>query len=366
MAYSFDEYLRDSFSYTPIPEINPDNLPALAADWLTDLASLCGFSNTAPLTKHTKSTYYLKEEVISVLKILYHRLKGNLNPQLGPITASEKEGILCKIREDISQCAPGFHNRINSIYQSFKQPKTLEQLLFKVRMSLVQKVATQLTREVHANNTCFVVANADGLGVEPLLKKDPYRGTLDNTTIRTALEKTFKLEYRAFNLAFLLCDQLRGTLGFSGYEGRIKSEDGYTPNTAEKITECIRTILDQPDLTWRSLFIVTGEEENTYEEGTPEEKSIDDETLSEDEKAEKGNGPFIKDLNWEKLQTLFFVALEKKHIIKENSEPSTLLECLYFSKIFRNLIRKKRRHTRKNKKLFQIKKANSIHYLTYR
>lgn len=232
------------------------NLFQLPENWLSELEGLLQQKNG--MGKHL-TVYPVLEDF---LKIIYHRLHGNLDDLLGPLTDSGHQQIIEKLREEIEYCSEGVYNRASQIIHSFQRPQNLSQLLFQVRQSLVEeKIAPSLTQEIHSWNLVTKTAAIEGLGVKANYVKDKYIGddksSLSDTQIKNALKKEFEIFFTPYHLPYLLTAQLRGLLARVGYEG-LKEGQGYLRGDAEEIVETIKAYLSKPcqEIEFRKFFIM--------------------------------------------------------------------------------------------------------------
>ena len=317
---SFD--VNRALAYAPPFKIDFSKVKTPPTDWLSQLETMCCDYNSTlkkPFAKHTgkDATYTLKKELIDQLQVIYYRLSGDLDVQLGKLSDNQRTSILLKLTEEIQACTAGFHNRVNAIVTSFEGVASLAQLLTQVRQSLVEKTAARLTNEVHATNRVTVIASTAGFGVKPTLLGDIHPGRLTDEEIQKALQETFESEYVPFNLPILLCDQLRGILASVGYHGR--HADSYDINDSKTIAMVIEHCL-------------TDSTENT----AALEKSkagytkyfVIDEDVYDKEKDEYQT--YIRDVNWPKIQKLFLAALgREKYFVKEPTMPTLYWYALY-------------------------------------
>ena len=235
-----------------LAECNPSDFHKRANRIVLDMGNppwiktLCGFDATGKLTQFllkqhigVDSTYTYKADLISTLILVFYRLNGQFDSQLGLLSDDEKSMILSKLTEDIEHCTPGFHDRVTEIVLSMSQPQNFAQLLQVVRENLVIKTAAQLTKEVHATNTIINKANVAGYGVRPRNQTDSYVGIITDTKIFESLSQTFQQELTPFHLVSLLEDALRGVL--SGvYTGK---KEGYATDAVKKMLGVIQQFL---------------------------------------------------------------------------------------------------------------------------
>ncbi len=318
-----DEYSMDPafnknlvFAYQPPPEIDASKLPILIKYWLEHLQEIiCTADSELPkniLDKHVgeRSEYFAKKPLLEYLKLIYHRLQGHLDSELGALSENKRLDIINKLSEEIIHCSEGFHNRINIIVDSFLKPRNLAELLYMVRRELVKETASTLTNEVHAWNRVSVIAANDGLGVKVNFPDDTYSGALAETSIRRALQHTFQNKFTPFNLPCLLTAAFRKFI--PELEGEKNAEHGICLQTQDKIKTLLKLFLpnyinEKPNNpnNWKNYFITYRNEKN----------------------------PLIfsfVNLNWEKIYQSFYLALsEQKYFI--NPQINTLIDSAYYS-----------------------------------
>jgi hypothetical protein len=316
-----DEYQMDPafnknlvFAYQPPPEIDPSTLPTLAENWLDDLQKIaCTTNNKLPshcFAKHLGETsdYRAKIPLLEQLQLIYHRLLGNLDAELGELSADHRHGLIYKLTEEIKQCTEGFHNRVNIIVDSFHKPRNLAELLYIVRNRIVQEIATQLTDEVHAWNGVSVIAAIDGIGIKPNFPNDTYTGSLSASKIRCALQQTFAEKFTPFNLPCFLIDAFIGFI--PELEIEKNEENGICLQTQEKITRLIELFLpkyinekSESENNWKNYFKLSRNEKNPL-------------VFS-----------FVN-VNWEKMYQSFYQALSDQNYFKK-PQINTLLDSAY-------------------------------------
>lgn len=316
-----DEYQMDPafnknlvFAYQPPPVIDPSTLPTLAENWLEDLQKIaCTTNNKLPnncFAKHVgeASEYRTKIPLLEQLQLIYHRLLGNLDAELGKLSADHRQGLIYKLTEEIKECTEGFHNRVNIIVDSFHKPRNLAELLYIVRNRFVQEIATQLTDEVHAWNGVSVIAAIDGIGIKPNFPNDIYSGGLANASIRRALQQTFAKKFTPFNLP---CFLIAVFIEFiPELEIEKHDENGICLETQEKIIRLIKRFLpkyinekSESANNWKNYFKLSRNEKNPV-------------VFS-----------FVN-VNWEKMYQSFYLALSDQNYFK-NPQINTLLDSAY-------------------------------------
>ena len=110
---SFD--VNRALAYAPPFKIDFSKVKTPPTDWLSQLETMCCDYNSTlkkPFAKHTgkDATYTLKKELIDQLQVIYYRLSGDLDVQLGKLSDNQRTSILLKLTEEIQACTAGFHN----------------------------------------------------------------------------------------------------------------------------------------------------------------------------------------------------------------------------------------------------------------
>ncbi|WP_342220735.1 hypothetical protein [Rickettsiella endosymbiont of Miltochrista miniata] len=320
-----DEYQIDPafnknlvFSYQPPPNINATELPILDKTWLVDFKKIiCEADNKLPKNVFDRhigeiSDYRAKVPLLKQLQLIYHRLLGHLDSELGKLSADNHQAIISSLTEDIIECSEGFHNRVNIIVDSFHKPRNLAELLCTVRKELVKEVATTLTNEVHAWNRISVIAASDGLGIKANFPDDTYSGALSETLIRRALQQIFYKKFTPFHLPSLLIAAFREfipELEIEIEKGK-KNGLGLGLQMKEKITRLIKVFLpeyineenekDKNPNNWENYFKIS-----------PIDSSL-------------------VDVNWEKMYRSFYEALSDNNYFKR-PQINTLLDSAYYN-----------------------------------
>lgn len=302
------------FKYTPPPNINFSDLPPLNKNWLKELKKTCCEADSqlqAPFAKHLDkdSDYPLKDILTRQLKLIYHRLKGHLDSELSSLTEDRRKALIFKLTEEITHCTEGFHNRVNNIVDTFQKPRSLDELLYKARKSIVDNVATLLTSEVHAWNQVSAIASIDGLGVQANFPDDRYSGALSDETIRLTLQEAFEKNFTPFNIPCLLSNELMELIPELEVE-RHKPE-GLRLETREKIVKYIKYYLPNSvnpknPLDWQKYF-------NIYRDKKDPLNIV------------------IQNLNWNAIYKYFYEALSTLGYFKHTPEIYDLIDAAYYN-----------------------------------
>jgi ankyrin repeat protein len=211
--------------------VDRDSLPD---NWLNQLCEglnkLCNESliTRASLSKHLDGTYTYKASLLDALAFIYQSVKevkqeGGISDEI----KSRFSSLTIRLVDGIEKCTPGFHNRVNSIVLSLQATdKSITNMLFNYRMSLVEKAAHKVSDDVHVINRFYCVGNALGLGVIPLTKQDPYPGDIADEVIEAKLKAMFFNEYTPEEIICYLIEAIQAHFRDKGvYEGR--KESGY-------------------------------------------------------------------------------------------------------------------------------------------
>src|SRR3990167_504104 len=205
------------------------------------------------LNRHAgpKSTYSLKPQLLDSLRKLYCiYTHENTNTDQQFLIAS-------RIHEDITQCSPGFTDRVNFLLALFDMPQNLDELLAKARFHLVDNIARTFSQKnaqgVHVHSRFFVIAESFGYGVSAINEKDLYlhTGSSDKSDddIEKILAEGFKNRFGLFGMVNALSEQIENVMTTQGYNGR--NEKGYESGVYLKLIEIVKKFIaieDDTDL----------------------------------------------------------------------------------------------------------------------
>ncbi|WP_342228202.1 hypothetical protein [Rickettsiella endosymbiont of Rhagonycha lignosa] len=318
-SYVFDSALNldQCFQNTPPSTLPIDDLHQLPKDWLIELENQC--RKIKPdlekniFLKHVgpNSTYKLKAILLKQLSFVFYQISDYLPSEL--LKHESSQLLLLVLTEDINECTPGFHIRVNKLVNALQVPNTLEQLLYLVRKNIVHEIAYNLMSsvpppfQVHVVDRVCRIAKKQGLGIEAIIQKDPYKSLLSDQAIHECLQSKFPLHYTPFKIPFLLAEQLQAILNQSGYIG--SQETGYATGPVESMLKIIQNFLVNPAKPntnkLQPLFIL-------------------------DKFDEFGEPTRIYDLNWPLIRQLFFQQLIDKNYFTKAAEPASLIEYAYF------------------------------------
>ena len=202
------------------------------------------------LNRHVgpNSTYTSKSRLLESLKALYCLFTH-------PKSTPEQQSLIAsRIKEDITQCSPGFENRLTAILILFNTPKNLDELIAEVRFHLVYKIAGMLfaknAQSIHVHNRLTCIANQAGFGVWPINPDDVYlRAGSDHFSDGQLLEKLkegFDTRFRLFGMINLLGEQIEALLATHGYAGNYadKSTKEYLYKDYDIFSELINQFIE--------------------------------------------------------------------------------------------------------------------------
>lgn len=278
--------------YLQLPHLSVKELSTNLAE-LTDISSIKFARHIAK-----RSSYQLKNDLKDGLQRIYYRLNGDLDSILGPL--QEKIALIYKLAEGLNYCSAGFHERVNTLLESFKVAENFSELLYSVRKSLIEKTAIAQMQsanflrdwrnEIHTYYDFTRIAHQEGLGIS--LTNESYRGGMSWDAIRKALQIEFEKRYTLFNLPTLLTESLRGLLIEIGYTGAREQDNPYSDSQTKKFFLLIKKFLtsNYQDTDWADFF------------------NYDDDVIG------------ILDINWEFIRTAFFKQLTSENYFKVCSD----------------------------------------------
>lgn len=314
-SYVFDSALNLNKCFKNIPPSIIDDLRPLPKDWLIELESQC--RKIKPNLKKNiflnhvgpSSKYKLKAVLLKQLSFIFYQISGHLHSEL--LKHESSHLLLLELIEDIDQCTPGFHIRVNKLVNCLQMPSTLEQVLYLVRKNIVQEIAYNLTSsvpsvfQVHVVDRVCRIAKKQGLGIEPNLQKDQYKSFLSGKIIRERLQNEFPKHYTPFKIPFLLAEQLQLILSLLDYQGPKK--DYYKSETAENIVSIIK-----------KFFSLTAIQKMHFKDFFIRQlDQFDDPTL-------------FYDIDWSLIRQFFFQQLIGESYFADAPEPTNLIEYAYF------------------------------------
>ena len=269
-----------------------------------------------------QSTYTHKQALIHTLNAIYNRIIS-----LDPVLSDDaRKAVFLKLSDNIKDCSPGFHNRVNGIYQNSFITISLDGFLAQIRWSLVNRAATQWInkvikeqgaayidegREVHLYNDFFKEAHSADFGVHPLNSNDVYHGNLSGAELFSIIKQTFDEHYTVLGIFYKLMEMIRD---------KVTAEQNYNgDNPKGQVYEDFSQ--------WIELLnkLFPGKDAYNY-------LIIEDEVLDADENVIKEL--IIRDIDWLKIEAAFFQRLVSDRYFNLSAIENTCLKQLLGLEIF--------------------------------
>jgi hypothetical protein len=245
----------------------PESLPA---KWLTDFYELLAVQLKLDDDKTTHEVFNHQTNQVDLLtkkEIFFKELNRHAGENSGyskksqlleslstlyaifthPKTSNEQKSLIAlRIAEDVKECSPGFHDRVNYVIILFNMPQNLAQLVAQARFKLADRIAGILASKsaqgVHVHNRVIQVAHEAGFGVWPINTNDLYYSTgssdLSDADIIKRLQTGFDNHFQLFALLNALCEQIEVLIAVHGYQGKRGLGNAYEKEAYEKFCEC--------------------------------------------------------------------------------------------------------------------------------
>ncbi len=251
----------------PLTITEPESLPA---KWLTDFYELLAVQLKLDDDKTTHEVFNHRTNQVDLLtkkEIFFKELNRHAGENSGyskkselleslstlyaifihPKTSNEQKSLIAlRIAEDVKECSPGFHDRVNYVIILFNMPQNIAQLVAQARFKLADRIAGILASKsaqgVHVHNRVIQVAHEAGFGVWPINTNDLYYSTgssnLSHEDINKILQTGFNNHFQLFALLNALCEQIEALIAVHGYQGKRESGNEYEKEAYEKFCEC--------------------------------------------------------------------------------------------------------------------------------
>lgn len=306
------DYLNPELCYVRVdPQINSFNNDApIPDDWVNRLQILCAqqlnLSTPVSFAEHVgeTSTYRLKHKLIDSLQLIYKRMTVTVD---NVHNESEKQVIALKLTEGVELCSEGFHDRVEEIVSGFALPHNLDALLTSIRKGIVESAATSYNDEVHTNNRMFVLASTK-YGVKPYNDEDSFIGEedTDDESMLEILAEAFATNYTHHSIYAKSIDNIMAMLHIQfGYEGALSLQDGetgYTCGAYDKFLSYIKMFCP--------LIM------NDLDQSKMHEYLVVDTNFR------------VVDLNWPKIQRVFFQNLIVQNYLTFSPEEKSVFDWL--------------------------------------
>lgn len=255
---------ENSFSYFKNSSSSP-SLPVLPENWvecfLEIWAKECELAETnklelfGHLNRHfgPSSTYAQQTELTSSMQNIYLHISNQM-PRV--FSKTEIQQLLEIIKTDISECTPGFHNRVNETEKLLNLPFSMDEIRQVDRNHFIDEFARKISSDVHDHNKIFFVASKR-FGVIAPNEKDPYINLNRNLTasqILDVLELNIQSYYQPLQLIVRLTQKIESILEeHFHYVGFI--ETGYDTLIYQNIFNYLQTLFVNHDLKMDEIFI---------------------------------------------------------------------------------------------------------------
>lgn len=269
------------------------------------------------LLLRTGQSYDCKDKELTQQLSFIYRLFENPDKQLGKLNNDQKKSVV--ETEDINKCTSGFRIRVNYIPNDQQAPQHLDELLYLVRKTLIEKITADQIRpyrfkkrdHIYVLNHVYQLIGSD-LGIKASSENDPYPPHLKKEIAKLnlsshTLQNQIAKQYTALKIPTLLTEELQKLL--VGYYGPEKN--GYSADVAEKIAAFIRPLLTATAIQnadWRVFFIVN-------------------------QLGGVGISSRIYDIKWSFIQQLFFQKLKEDNYFTQKPKPTDLLDCARLQKL---------------------------------
>lgn len=279
----------------------------LPQNWRDDLKAQVNrdtFSDHIDKHVGSNASYTRQAELKALLWLIHDRLKSKTVPD------AEKNVIKEKLLEGVTLCAPGFHNRVTEIIQSFVRPKNFTQLLQLVREDLVERAGATITDEIHKRNHVHTVASTTNLQVRGRNANDPHQPAASNE-IYDALSAQFQLYYTPFHIPHLVCAFLNAQCA-ADYRGCLK-KGSYDVGEMRNITNTLNHF----------LFETAKEKQAQPKEHSPFY------FLTLDDEMDEITITRIVDIDWRKVERMIFDKLVRDNYFSQTPTPVSLVDLIY-------------------------------------
>lgn len=253
------------------------------------------------LNRHAgeQSVYTHKTTLLQSLGILYNIFTDTKTKPY------HRKFIAIQLNEEVRECTPGFHNRVQTLLIQFNTPyRTLPDLIADLRFKLMDKIASIIAANhlegIHLHNRVSLLATKAGYGVSPINANDVYfmarSKTISDDDIQSALSRGFHNHFQLFALLNGLTDHLKRLVQELGYTAKPT----YTFREAETIHACIQRFIP---MTMDDLF------------------ERDSETLE------------ALDICWKKVKKTLYEKLINEAYFSLHPSETALLECFFSGQI---------------------------------
>lgn len=169
--------------------------------------------------------------------------------------------LLTSITSEITECSPGFQNRIMDAQQFLQLPCSIEQFMFQIRTEIVDAGARFFSSDVHDHNKIFLWAKSI-FGVNVPNEHDPFQNinlSLDLEAVHLFLSEKFDLHYQPLQLLSRveqkLMDICHNQFAYDGFQ-----RNGYDLTVYTRILNYFIQIFQDQKLSTLDCFMFDSDE----------------------------------------------------------------------------------------------------------
>lgn len=236
--YELDQSIDTKIALTlpPVKNLNLSYLKNIPTDWLAQLTNESGLNKK--ILDHELADYPEAEDLKLQLQLIFLRIHGDFDKDLGALTPEMKGAIFAKMNASIHDDTHYFHMDLQEITQMFIKPSSLAELVYLVRYSLVSKIAQTYYSDMTDWQKMSKIAASDGLGIYPMPLEGHNPHLFCEGDYRDHLATNFSYHFNSFQLPLSLTKALKTVLAYQGYKG--KKVQGYSIAQREQLTQMIQ------------------------------------------------------------------------------------------------------------------------------
>jgi hypothetical protein len=223
------------------------------------------------------------------------------------LTSDKKISFLNGLEHPLLNCTTGLTNRTQELISTLTSSVSVDDLLFQVRMNLVDKIARNFTQYIHTHDSIIDKAKQLGYGVERHNESDPYQPehSIDEEQLKLKLKDVFSTEYLPLQIIDKIVTHITEQLHFHHeYEGKIEAQDieikGYETRRYENFIRYFQTIFGAAP---------------SYEEDIEKYLVIDEDSI-------------VKDINWVNVKIFLLEYLGHHQYIEAEEAEIHLLNTI--------------------------------------
>lgn len=212
------------------------------------------------LQKHIgpEATFSDKSTLISFLKFIVDLISDKNNIRLN---ADDKNSLLVELKDPISNCTSGLYNRLNMIFSRYTILDSIEKLLHKIRLDILDKIARNITTGIHTHNLIFKLAQEMNLNIQIPYTKDPFGAEqmLNFQEVKSEIHQGFEKFYQPLNIFTALIEEIKQQLS-SHYDYVGTHSSSYKFGQFNGFCEYLKTLFQEPETSMDYLIIDDNDE----------------------------------------------------------------------------------------------------------